>query len=140
MLTAVAQKKNYSLIGRVLSKIRPDISTEIETNFLSPSPPLSSIFTYYDQYKEIVIVMSKVDKRRVFCAAMLKVYHPYVLSTGLVFIKKGFTNNIKQCFNHSKQRAYMDIREAIIMYKAYEDFRTKVDDIVKTMTHEKENG
>jgi hypothetical protein len=133
MLSTISPKRDYYLIGRVLYKTRPDIATEIEKDFKDSFRPLSDIELFFSKFLSLKINQKECDSRRQFCAAMLKLYYPYVLSTGDVVIKRGFTHAIKTCFGCKKQSVFTDIREAIIMYKAYEDFKLTVDDIIKKL-------
>lgn len=129
MYPAVSEKKNYSLIGRILANLRPEVYHEIEQLVRSGrDTDLSRIRDYYSQF--LVHSNAKgIESRRQFVAIMLKVYHPFVLDRGFIEVKWGFTNTIAVAVGAKRQSVDRDIKEVIVFYRAYDEFKSEVDRI-----------
>lgn len=133
MLQAVAERNNYSLIGKVLASFRPEVYSEIEELVRSSQQTdLTKIPEYFLSF-QLLSTESGVESRRLFTAIMLKLYHPYVLDKGIFNVRKGFVNEIRICFNKPKQSISRDIRDVAVYYKAYEEFREKVNCIAEKL-------
>jgi hypothetical protein len=125
--------KNYSLIGRVLCKVNPQAASEI-MQIVAPGPEtdVKRIFFYYSRFDmNKPVENNPVNLRRIFTATMLKLYHPYFLEKGTPdvrgHLKFGFVRNVSGCFGCKSQAITRNIREVVVMYKAYPDFKEKVD-------------
>ena len=125
------------MIGRILCKTRPEVATEI-LNLVTPGAEhdLSRIFFFYSRFDAHKPKGSDVNTRRIFTAVMLKLYHPQVLTSGIFSTKYGFVRNIAACFSCKSQSITRNIREVVIMYRAYNDFQEMVDKIVELIKND----
>ncbi len=143
MLATVA-KRNYSLIGRILYKTNPQLAEQLE-NTAKPGEEsdLNRIFLFYIRFERMDLPGYRdVHRRRLFAAVMLHFYYPHflsddvnnVLSTMKVGGKgKPFVQNIAACFNIDGPVLSRNLREAVVMYQAYDDFQDKVMQTVQNL-------
>jgi hypothetical protein len=137
-MLALARKKNYSMIGRMLYKTHPEVASSIE-KVLTPGEEtdLTRIFSYYARFTSLDLPdPNPVSRRRVFIAVMLRMYHPSCLHTGIIKVKNGFVKNIGACFGCVGQAITRNIREVIIMNKAYDEFQATVNDVFEKLKNE----
>ncbi|MBO9657509.1 MAG: hypothetical protein J7527_01665 [Chitinophagaceae bacterium] len=133
MLQAVAERNNYSLIGKMLASFMPEVYLEIEELVRSgQQTDLRKIPDYFAAF-QLLSAESGVESRRLFTATMLKLYHPYAIERGLINVKHGFVREIRHCFGCKQQSITRDIREVVVYYKAYEEFRQKVNELAKEL-------
>lgn len=132
-MITIAAKKNYSLIGRILYKTRPEIASQLEY-YIQPGTEtdLKRIFYFYSRFDGFDLPgYNEVNKRRLFTAAMLKLYHPNYLKSGIINVKYGFAKNIACCFGCKTASVSINIKEVVIMYRAYTEFEEKVNEILE---------
>jgi hypothetical protein len=128
-MQATALGKNYSLIGRVLKKAKPEVYMEI-VDMLTPGEEIDvqKIYRFYAKYDQLEHVGEKVDRARVFVAVMIKLYYPYMLDKVITAAGHNFALIISTCFGLQRPHVSRMIPEAIVMYKCYDDFKIKVDE------------
>lgn len=129
MLQKAIPVKNYSLIGKVLCKVKPEVAQEI-LSIVQPGQEtdVTRIFKFYAIFDQGYTECEKpVDLRRIFTAAMLKLYHPKILEGGFITMQHGFVKNVAACLSCKSQAVTLNIREAVVMYRSYQDFQSKVN-------------
>lgn len=138
MITSALEKRNYPLIGRILYRVHPEIASQIERMVVpGEQTDLQRIFFFYSRFTNINLPgYNDVNKRRLFTAVIMFLYYPQSLKNGLVNVKKGFVKNIAACFDSKQESITRNIREVIIMYRAYEDFAEKVNEILEEFKKE----
>lgn len=133
MLQVFEQKKNYSMIGKVLCKTKPDVASEIEELIAAGEEidhsKIFSFFAKFDMVKPLEVDL--VTQRRIFITMMLKLYYPVALTKGLFILKKAFRKNIATCFGCHGTAITRNSRECVVLYKAYQDFRIQVDHLLE---------
>lgn len=131
MLTAVA-KKNYRQIGKILFMTHPELATRLE-NSLKPGEESDTgrIFLFYSRFDDLELPgYQKTHRRRLFLACMISLYYPHFFNSQYIRAGNFFAGNIAICFNCNQAQISRNIREAIVMYQAYEDFEEKVNEVV----------
>lgn len=139
MLTAQYQPSFFNQLGRLLLKKKPEIAQELISEYLPARVPLDAdldkIPDYFQtfcrlqqldpkEYTGPLYKSSKIDKRRLFVAAIILMYHP---RTRLV------AKYISETIGQDPSNTVKLIQEVEFRYKELEDFKTQVDEIVKTL-------
>lgn len=138
-MITVAARPNYSLLGRLLYKIHPEIAEDLESK-VKPGEvdDFKKIFFFYTRFESFELIGYKeIHRRRLFIAAMLQLYFPHFLDADVDIIHyaggkdKPFRKNIAACFEVGKTLISRHVKEVVIMHQCYDDFRDKVDEIVQ---------
>jgi hypothetical protein len=131
-MQATAIGKNYSLIGRVLKKTKPEVYTEI-VDMLTPGEEIDvqKIYRFYAKYDMLDHEGEARERCRVFIGVMIKLYYPFMLERVVTAVGHSFSLIIAHCFQMQRSHVSRFIPEVIVMYKAYDDFREKVDQVLE---------
>lgn len=145
MLVMTASKKNYSMIGRLLCRTFPDVASQLEDR-IKPGDEVDfqKIFFFYSRFDSLDLPGYRdVHRRRLFAAVMLLFYYPHFLEVNNILqmglsrdTTKPFAKNIAACFNCNKSHISRNVREAVVMYQAYEDFQEKVNEVLSFLKTE----
>lgn len=125
-------------IARILYKTHPEVAAEIE-EYVRPGveTDLQRIFYFFSRFDGFDLPgYNDVNRRRLFTAAMLKLFHPTYLKSGIINVKYGFAKNIAACFSCKTASISTNIKEVVIMYRAYSDFGETVDEILQQFKSE----
>lgn len=127
----------YFKLGKILYQTKPEIAIEIMAEYLPARPPLEtdltkipSYFTSFcnllnineKEYTGALYKSSKIDKRRLFVAVIILMYHPRTRMVG-----KYISETIGQDTSATRRM----IEQVEFRYKHIEEFRNQVDDVVK---------
>lgn len=137
MQTAIGRKQ-YAIIGKILCKTQPQLATELlDTVAPGEENDLKRIFFFYSRFADHQPAgVARSNARKIFVAAMLKLFYPYVYNGPIVKMQHGFNRNIAACFGTRNNTISEDIREVIVTYKIYEDFRQAVDQLTDAFKNE----
>ena len=128
MIQTVVGKGNFF---KIIQSIYPEVAAQVHT-ILQPGSEndLSRIFYFYSRFHNIELKgYNEVNKRRVFIGVMMLLFHPYCLKNSIVYVPYGFSKNIAACFGCKQQGVTRNIREVVVLYKAYEEFGEKVNEV-----------
>lgn len=139
MLTAQYQP-SFSLLGKLLLTKKPEIARALISEYMpAPAQPietdLNKIPAYFQTFCDLQQInpkdytgalykSSKIDKRRLFVAVIILMYHP---RTRLV--AKYISETIGQDKGHTSKM----IDQVNFRYKKMDEFRLQVDDIAKLL-------
>lgn len=142
-------KKEYFLLGKLLTQRHPDMAKE-----LLPQLPGKAQLTDYDKVPALYLLFCKIinvnpeeyrgqlhrtaklDIRRLFISTMLHLYVPEIFNHPLdgPIVPWGFSKKICDVLHVGKGQMSRIIREVILAERAYEEYKTKVDDVLTKMT------
>lgn len=120
------------MIGRVLKKAKPEVYTEI-VGMIQPGSEINvqKIYRFYARFDMLKQEGEKIDRCRVFTAAMIKLYYPYMFDKLLTGVGHSFIQVIRTCFEMKQPNVSRLIPEVIVMYKCYSEFKTRVDETLE---------
>lgn len=128
----------YSVIGRILFKTFPEVANKLET-MIRPGVEINpeKIYYFYSIFDDLELPGYKpVHRRRLFIAAVLMIYYPQFFNIQLVKVKNKFADTIADCFQCHRSHVSRHFKEVVIMYEAYDDFKEKVNEVIKYFNRE----
>lgn len=129
---------NYAQIGRLVISKKPEIVTELMAAYIAPKETdLSNIAEYHTNFlKSFPITGSlkeNVEHRRLFIAAIFHLYQPEVFSTRNIYVRPGLGKAVSAQVGIQNFHLSKILREVVIMEKAYEDFKERVQQILEVI-------
>lgn len=139
--------RDLTLIARLLIKKQPDIAAELLSNYHPADPHdhnLQNIPVYFQAFCDHNNIVSEqlafsrynsemVENKRMFIGCILDIYVPDALLYHHDELKHGLVTNVAATLNHSISYVSEMLKEVILQYKVYDDFREKVDECSKKM-------
>jgi hypothetical protein len=141
--------KQLSILGRLCAIQKPEVARELLSIYdIEPVEKDHALIAKYFQsfcslhdiqpaeYKGALFKSQKVHVRRIFVAAMIRVYipHLYKAPPGTVRLEYGFVQGLSVELRLKNTNVAKMIREVIIMEKVYEEFRANVDATTNLLT------
>jgi len=139
-------RKKLSFIGYQLLKRRPDIATEILTEYIATSKSqiedTSLISWYFDAFcesisqsrEDIVNIKNNYsfhERKREFVGLVIKIYHPAVFSSNADFFQpqRGMITNLSSTLNVNKGNVSRMLSEVLVRLRAYDDFKLSIENL-----------
>lgn len=151
MISPSLGKKQYALLGRLLTQKNPELANDYFTTYLEGSPietdlsheTLAGYFIAFchiqdiknpEQYQGAIHKTSMVDVRRTFIGVVLHLYCPQVYNQPIehLNIQRGMVKNLSFLFKMEPINVSRMIREVVTMDRVYEGFKEKVTSIVES--------
>lgn len=147
-------KIEYGFLGRLLTKVRPDIAKELVAYYYSEQPQplerdLSKITEYFllycrlekldpEQYIGNLYKSSLVDVRRYFIAAMLHMYRPKFFYSlhGPERYRDGLSRKLADILEMDQSFVNKTIKQIVVWQKCDETFKARVEGIVLQLKQE----
>lgn len=144
--TASLGKNHYALLGRLLVATRTDLALELlhlyscDTASETDHQRMAGYFSQFCKQQFItpseltgaLLKSHKVEKRRLFIAAMLRLYAPqaYRQPAENIILRRGFVATLAGILRCHNSNLHKTIREVVLWENEYDDFRESVDKVV----------
>lgn len=128
---------SYAQIGRMVLLNKPEVVNELLLQRQEPrEKQLSAIGSYYDRFLDLHPsgnLKENVERRRLFIAAIFHLYQPEVFTVKTIKCQHGLCKAIADTVGVHKVHVSIILREVVIMEKAYDDFRSKVQNVLEEL-------
>lgn len=129
---------NYAQIGRLVVNKMPELIPQLMVVSQDPvHDDFSLIKKYYLKFRSLypctVDLRDDLERKRLLIAALFHLYQPDVFTDKRIYIRTGLSSAI--CFTIGMQRSMLSftLREVVIQYKAYPEFKDQVKDLLNQL-------
>lgn len=138
-------RREYNLLGRMLVKQHPEIAEDLLSSLQRPfDTDLQNIPRYFKTFCELCGIADSdllelrydkdmVGNKRLFIACMLFLYDPGIFNSSVRDVKYGLSTAISKLLHHNNGYIGSTMRDVITWYKAYDEFRAQVDEMVEKL-------
>lgn len=125
MENAILNRKDYTILGKLLCKQKPDIAAEL-CGQLKGETDLEKLRVYFSKFCDINRLSNPLtpESRRLFVSTILQIYRPHTrrLSVSLANLLKMDKGNFKKLMDESD-----------LHYRVYPEFKADADLLVTKM-------